>query len=213
MEDVGKRTLEKYNFNSMRYTGPKNRLARREGQDLFLKSTPVDASRPLGVMKKKFAKLSEYGKQLREKQKAKRIYNLTERSFFNYYKKASKKRGETGFFLLSSLELRVDNVIYKAGFALTRAQARQMVNHGVYCVNGKKVDIPSFQVSVGDVIEVRERFHDHPVLLEMSDKKSFVSKWLLSDIKKKRIEVKRLPEGDELELSIDVQSIIEFYSR
>lgn len=197
----------------MRYTGPKNRLARREGQDLFLKSTPVDTSRPLGGVKKKFAKLSEYGKQLREKQKAKRIYNLTEKSFYNYYKKASKKRGETGLFLLSSLELRLDNVVYKAGFALTRAQARQMVNHGVFSVNKAKVDIPSFQVSEGDVIEVRERFQDHPVLLEMAEKKSFSPKWLLADVKKKRIEVKRVPDADELEISIDVQSIIEFYSR
>ncbi len=200
----------------MRYTGPRNRLARREGQDLFLKSSSVDTSRPLGFAGslKKGGKLSEYGQQLREKQKAKRIYGLTEKAFRNYYKKASQKRGvPTGFTLLSFLEIRLDNVIYRSGFAITRAQARQMVNHGVFLVNGKKVDIPSYQLKIGDSITVRERSTDHAVFREMMEQKTFPPKWLDSNLKGRTIVVTRLPEEDETESAVQVQSIIEFYSR
>ncbi|MEI7510553.1 MAG: 30S ribosomal protein S4 [Candidatus Peregrinibacteria bacterium] len=200
----------------MRYTGPRNRLARREGQDLFLKSSSVDTSRPLGFAGslKKGGKLSEYGQQLREKQKAKRIFGVTEKTFRNYYKKASQKRGAaTGFTLLSFLETRLDNVVYRSGFALTRAQARQMVNHGVFLINGAKVDIPSYQVKTGDKITVRERSLDHPVFREMSDQKTFPPKWLSVDLKGRNISVMRSLEEDEAEPAIQIQSIIEFYSR
>lgn len=200
----------------MRYTGPRNRLARREGQDLFLKSSSVDVSRPLGFAGslKKGGKLSEFGQQLREKQKAKRIYGVTEKVFRNYYKKADQKRGaSTGFTLLSLLETRLDNVIYRAGFALTRPQARQMVTHGVFLVNGKKVNIPSYQVKAGDVITVRERSLDHAVFRDVAETKVFPPKWLTPNLKKRTIEVSRLPEADEVENIINVPAIIEFYSR
>jgi small subunit ribosomal protein S4 len=199
----------------MRYTKAKNRLARREGVDLGLKSKPIDITSAPGQHGggKKFGSSSEFGKQLREKQKAKRIYGLTEKQFRNYYKKASEGRHPTGVTLLVSLERRLDNVIYRAGFALTRAQARQMVGHRVFLVNGKKIDIPSYQVKQGDVITVKERFFDHPVLREVEGKKLSSVNWLSVDVKKRTIEVSRLPEESDAEKLIDIQSIIEFYSR
>ncbi len=199
----------------MRYTKAKNRLARREGVDLGLKSKPIEITSTPGQHggARKFGKPSEFGQQLREKQKAKRIYGLTEKQFRNYYKKASSGRKPTGVQLLVSLERRFDNVIYRAGFALTRAQARQMVGHRVFLVNGKKMDIPSYQVKEGDIITVKERFIDHPVLREIEGKKSLSVNWLSSDLKKRTIVVSRLPEESDAEKLINVQVIIEFYSR
>lgn len=197
----------------MRYIGPKNRLARREGIDLGLKSKAVDVSRTLGPHKAPKGKLSEFGQQLREKQKAKRIYGLSEKQFRNLYEKASSSRHPTGTTFLISLERRLDNVIYRAGFALTRAQARQMVNHRTFLVNGKRMDIPSYQVQASDVITVRERSLDHSVLKEMEGKKVTPSHWLAVDIKKKSIEVSRLPEEADADQMINIHSIIEFYSR
>lgn len=199
----------------MRYTGPKNRLARREGVDLGLKANPVDVSTTPGQhgSARKFGKLSEFGLQLREKQKAKRIYGLTEKQFRNLYKKASLGRHATGITFLASLEQRLDNVVYRAGFALTRAQARQMVNHRIFLVNGKRMDIPSYQVKVGDIVTVRERSIDHSVLREMEAKKTQVVNWLTTDLKKRTITVDRLPEEGDTEALINIASIIEFYSR
>ncbi len=198
----------------MRYTGPKNILARREGVDLGLKSKPVDVSRPRGANPGgRRGKLSEFGKQLREKQKAKRIYGLSEKQFKNLFTKASKGRHQTGPTFLISLERRLDNVIYRAGFACTRAQARQMVNHRAFLCNGKRMDIPSYQVKVGDVITVREKSFDHSVLREMEGKKTIVPSWLAVDLKKRTIEVTRLPEESDSEKLVNVQAIIEFYSR
>lgn len=199
----------------MRYTGPKNRLSRREGVDLGLKSTPVDFSKAVGFHggTKKFGKLSEFGQQLREKQKAKRIYGLTEKQFRSYYKKASQGRHSTGITLLVSLERRLDNVVFRSGFSLTRAQARQMVNHGAFLVNGKKMNIPSYIVKEGDVVTVREKSLDHAVLREMESKKVTAPSWIDSDIKKRTITVSRLPEESETEKLINISAIIEFYSR
>lgn len=198
----------------MRYTGPTNRLARREGIDLGLKSKPVDASKGVGFHgKARAGKLSEYGKQLREKQKAKRIYGLSEKQFRNLFKKSSSGRHATGATFLSLLERRLDNVVYRAGFALTRAQARQMVNHRAFLVNGKRMDIPSYSVKKGDIITVRERSFDHPVLRQMESEKTTASEWLVVDIKKRTIEVTRLPEEGDAEKLVSVQDIIEAYSR
>lgn len=200
----------------MRYTKAKNRLSRREGVDLGLKSkAPKRLEQLPGAhgAGKRFGKPSEFGQQLREKQKAKRIYGLTEKQFRNYYKKSSAGRHATGVALLTTLERRLDNVIFRAGFALTRAQARQMVNHRVYLVNGKRMDIPSYIVKEGDVITVKERFLDHPVLREMADRKTKSVDWLTADIAKKTITVSRLPEEADTEKLINIQAIIEFYSR
>jgi small subunit ribosomal protein S4 len=197
----------------MRYTGPKNRLAKREGQDLFLKTKSVDVSKQPGSHQKKFKQLSEYGKQLREKQKTKRIFGLTERTCQKYYREAVRRKGITGFNFLHLLESRLDNVVYRSGFAATRAQARQMVSHRVFEVNGKRANIPSFQVKTGDVITVREKFTDHPVLQTMEEQKSFPPRWLEADLKKRRITVSRVPEEDELEQTIAIHLVVEFYSR
>lgn len=198
----------------MRYTGPKNILARREGVDLGLKSKPVDVSRPRGANPNgRRGKLSEFGRQLREKQKAKRIYGLSEKQFKNLYNKAAKGRHSTGSVFLASLERRLDNVIYRSGFACTRAQARQMVNHRTFLVNGTRMDIPSYQVKVGDIITVREKSFDHSVLREMEGRKSIVPSWLKTDLKKRTIEITRLPEDADCEQLVNVQAIIEFYSR
>lgn len=198
----------------MRYTGPTNRLSRREGVDLGLKSKPVDVSRGVGPHGAgRPGKLSEFGKQLREKQKAKRIYGLSEKQFRNMFDKSAKGRHATGVTFVTMLERRLDNVIYKAGFALTRAQARQMVNHRTFLVNGVRMDIPSYQVKTGDVITVRERSFDHPVLRETDSKKSIVPAWLSVDQKKRTIEVSRLPEEADAEQLVNVQAIVEFYSR
>ncbi len=198
----------------MRYIGSKNKLARREGVDLSLKSKPVDVSRSVGAHgADRRGKSSEYGVQLRAKQTAKRIYGLSEKQFRNLFEKASKGRHATGITFLTSLERRLDNVIYRAGFALTRAQARQMVNHRVFLVNGVKMDIPSYQVKVGDVITVREKSLDHPVLRSMESVKGKIPAWLSVNIKNRTIEVTRFPEESDVEQLVNVQSIIEFYSR
>src|SRR6185295_11592986 len=168
----------------MRYTGPRNRLAKREGQNLFLKSSAkFDPNKKPGMHQKKFGQLSEYGKQLREKQKAKRIFGLTEKTCMRYYTEAVRRKGITGTNFLRLLELRLDNVVYRAGFALTRAQARQMVLHRVYEVNGKRADMGSFQVKPDDVITVREKFAMHPVLVQMEGEKLIAPKWLEADLK------------------------------
>ncbi|MGH8108914.1 MAG: 30S ribosomal protein S4, partial [Arenimonas sp.] len=147
-----------------RYIGPTCKLARREGADLSLKSPAraIDSKCKLeqkpgqhGAAKK--GKLSDYATQLREKQKVKRIYGLLERQFRNYYKKASTKKGNTGETLLQMLEQRLDNVIYRMGFAVTRPQARQLVSHKGVLVNGKSVNLPSYQVKAGDSIQLSER--------------------------------------------------------
>lgn len=198
----------------MRYTGSKNKLARREGVDLGLKSKPVDTSRPVGPHGgARRGKLSEFGTQLRAKQTAKRIYGLSEKQFRNLFEKASRGRHSTGVTFVTSLERRLDNVVYRSGFAVTRAQARQMVNHRAFLVNGIRMDIPSYQVKAGDVITVREKTLDHPVLRSMESAKTKAPAWLSVNIKNRTIEVTRLPEEADAEQLVNVQSIIEFYSR
>src|SRR5690606_7742931 len=156
-----------------RYIGPTCKLARREGADLSLKSPAraIDSKCKLeqkpgqhGAARK--GKMSDYAVQLREKQKVKRIYGLLERQFRNYYKKASSRKGNTGESLLQLLETRLDNVIYRMGFAVTRPQARQLVSHKGVLVNGKAVNLPSYQVKAGDSIQLTERAQKHLVVQE-----------------------------------------------
>jgi len=200
----------------------KCKQCRREGEKLFLKGERCNtqkcamvrrATLPGKNPKDRIAKLSEFGKQLREKQKAKKIFGISEKVFRNYYAKASKLKGVTGDNLLSLLERRVDNIVYKAGFADSRAQARQMVTHGLFTLNGKKIDIPSISAKEGDVLVVRDKAIDTQIIQATQNRKIKTPKWLKVDIKKYSVSIERLPEKDELEKSIAINLIIEFYSR
>ncbi len=203
----------------MRYTGPKARLCRRHRANLFgtakytkilerrMGKPGVHGSRP------SFGKKSEYGIQLSEKQKARILFGISEKQFSNYFKKASKMSDETGENLLRLLELRLDNVIYVSQFAVTRMQSRQMVSHGHFRVNGRRVDIPSILVRPGDKIEVTEKIKDSTLYSGLDKLKDYSPKWLKVDLKKIAVEVLALPEKDDLEKSIDSQLIVEFYSR
>ena len=159
-------------------------------------------------------KASEYKKQLLEKQKLRFMYGITERQLRNYYKKAASKEEATGTALLKLLERRLDNVIYRAGFAKTRAQARQMVNHGLFTLNGRRVSIPSIQVREGDVIEVRAKSKVSPLFASVLEDKHFdPARWLKSEQKALKTEIAALPEEEDLDKLIETHLIIEFYSK
>jgi len=154
-------------------------------------------------------KSSEYGLQLTEKQKAKFEYGLRERQFRNYFEKAAKSQGNTGEALLQNLETRLDNVIYRLGWTVSRAQARQIVNHGHIKVNGKQVDIPSFQVKPKDVVEVANK----PLIDSVAQDKATPPNWLKSNKKEYKAELVNIPSREEIETPIEEQLIVEFYSR
>lgn len=201
----------------MRYTGPKARLCRREGVNLYgnEKYTKImrrSQSKP-GMHGQRFTKQSEYGRQLREKQKARAIFSLVEKQFRNYYLRAVRMKGQTGENLLRLLEMRLDNVIYISQFAVTRLQSRQMVGHGHFLLNGKRVTIPSIQVKAGDKIELRPKVKTSPLYQGLENLKDYAPKWIAVDLKSRSIEIKDTPAVDELEKSIDGQLIVEFYSR
>lgn len=201
-----------------RYTGPVAKRWRRLGQ-VPPDGTSTAAQRrayPPGMHGlKRQSKLSEYGQQLREKQKAKATYGILERQFRNYYAEADRRQGVTGDNLMQLLELRLDNVIYRLGLTKTRKQARQVVNHGHVLVNGTKVSIPSAQVKVGDVITLHPAYAK--MLKETSADDAFASaeapNWLLFDAKKLQGTVQALPQRLEIDASINEQLIVEFYSR
>ena len=207
-----------------RYTGPVCRLCRREGMKLFLKGAKC-FSEKCPVEKRNFApgqhgkdrkaKVVGYGLQLREKQKAKRIYFTLEKQFRNYFEKASAKKGVTGEALLQQLERRLDNVVYRMGFASSRRQARQLVRHGHVAVNGRKVNIPSFQVSLGNEVAVRERSRE---LVVIQSAKEFTShqpspNWLDVDRDGLKGRVTALPKRQDINLPINEQLIVELYSK
>lgn len=201
-----------------RYTGPKNRLARAHKRNLGLKVKPEKVEKRLALIpgqhaqKGRRGKPSDYGIQLAEKQKVKRIYGVLEKQFSNYYKLARKNTKATGVRLLQLLELRLDNIIYRLNFAPTRTAARQFVNHGHVLVNDKKLDIPSYQVKIGDIISISPKIQENPDVKKLiSDKKLEIPKWLA----KKAIigKVIREPERAELDADINEQLIVEFYSR
>lgn len=207
----------------MRYTGPKMKLCRREGYNLFGTEKYNLENNHRRV--KRAGKLSEYGMQLRKKQAAKRQYALSEKQFRKYYQKATKVMDlTTGDAMLRSLELRLDTVILRANIARTIMQARQCVNHAHFLVNGKKVSIPSYQVKVGDVITIKERLKESPLYKTLVDEFAEFSKknaeanvtntrWLTVDPKKLTITVNALPESGDFDKMIDVQRIVEFYSK
>jgi small subunit ribosomal protein S4 len=205
-----------------KYTGPTCKLARREGVDLSLKSgfRSLESKCKLTVAPgqhgaNKRGRLSTYGIMMREKQKLRRIYGILERQFRRIFDLAAKKRGSTGDNLIRLLETRLDNVVYRMGFASTRAEARQMVNHRAIMVNGKIVNIPSFYVAVGDVIEVREKAKAQlriKAALEAAQQQGF-SDWLDVDTKVMKGNIKQLPIADEVKLGVNANLVVEFYSR
>ncbi|MFA7277718.1 MAG: 30S ribosomal protein S4 [Candidatus Gracilibacteria bacterium] len=207
----------------MKYTGPVCRLCRREGEKLFLKGArcegpkcPITKGRPAPGqhgLTASAAKKSEYAKQMRAKQKAKRIFSLTERAFSNYYEASERRQGVTGDELLKFLEKRFDNVIYRAGIASSRKQARQLIGHGLCRLNGRVVDIASVQVKVGDKFEIKDSRKQLPILKDSSAKKSLAPRWLKVDLKNLSGEVVAEPAKDDFEKSIESQYIIEYYSK
>ncbi len=206
-----------------RYIGPTCKLARREGADLSLKSPAraIDSKCKLeqkpgqhGAARK--GKMSDYAVQLREKQKVKRIYGLLERQFRNYYKKASSKKGNTGESLLQLLETRLDNVIYRMGFAVTRPQARQLVSHRGVQVNGKVVNLPSYQVRTGDQIQLTEKAQRQLRVeesLKVSTDMDLAPAWVEVDAKKFSGVFKAMPERSDLPSDINEALIVELYSK
>jgi small subunit ribosomal protein S4 len=160
-------------------------------------------------------RLSGYGKQLREKQKAKRLYNIMERQFRRYFEMARRKKGNTSTFLVQILELRLDNAVYRLGFAATRRQARQLVSHGFFTVNNKTVNVPSFAVKIGDVIGVKENKGQKVIMKDVSERlaKAQPPKWLALDAAARTGKVVSLPEGEDLETVFDPTLIVELYSR
>lgn len=204
-----------------RYLGSTCKLARREGVDLDLKSgirsldSKCKLSVPPGQHGQKKGRLSDYGVQLRQKQMIRRIYGVLERQFENYYKKATKQKGVTGELLLKLLERRLDNVVYRMGFATTRAEARQLVSHRCILVNGKIVNIPSYQVSPGDVVEIKEKSKTQSRILAALElaKQRTLSSWIEVDINKMQGLFKSIPERNDLPVEYNENLIVELYSK
>ena len=208
-----------------RYIGPVCRLCRREGMKLFLKGERCHTEK-CAIEKRNFPpgqhgkdrkpKIVGYGLQLREKQKARRYYRLLEGRFRNLFKKAAAQKGITGENLLNALERRFDNVIYRMGFGASRAQARQLVRHGHFMVNGRKVNIPSFEVRVNDVIETREKSKQNPTILAACDATAHAPSpnWLEVDRDSLRCRVLAHPKREDLvQIQLNEQLIVELYSK
>ncbi len=204
-----------------RHIGPVCKLCRREGQKLYLKGekcftkcTLEKRSSPPG-MHSRMRRPSEYGLQLREKQKARRFYGVGEKQFRRYFQKAIKVRGVTGKTLMQMLERRLDNVVYRAGFARSRNEARQIVNHGHVAVNGRKVDIASYQVSPGDEIVIRPRSLKMDKFKAMAEylEGHTAPAWISLDPQNWKCTILRLPERDEVDAPVDERFIVELYSK
>ncbi|MFW5486874.1 MAG: 30S ribosomal protein S4 [Desulfovibrio sp.] len=206
-----------------RYNGPKCRLCRREGEKLFLKGDRCYTDkcayerRPYapGMHGRARKKMSDYALQLREKQKVRRMYGVLEHQFLLYFKEADRRKGVTGTNLLAQLECRLDNVIYRMGFANSRDQARQLVRHGVFMRNGRRVSIPSMQIRPGDVIEVREENRKIPVVQEAQNviARRGVPSWMEVDGAAFKGTVKAVPVREDIQHPINEQLIVELYSK
>ena len=204
-----------------KYTGPKCKLSRREGVDLELKSAlrPLDSKCKLdqipGQHGARRTRLSDYALQLREKQKLRRIYGVLEKQFRNYYKAAASQKGSTGENLLSLLETRLDNVVYRSGFGTTRAEARQLVNHKAIMVNNKVVNIPSYQVKPNDVITVREKAKKQTRITDSINlaKTRGIAEWISLDENKLEATFRNVPERTDLPPDINEQLVVELYSK
>ena len=206
-----------------RYTGPRLKLSRREGFDLGLTSGVKELGAkcrmevpPGGVSNNPGRRLSDFGGQLREKQKVRRMYGLLERQFRNTYKLAARKRGSTGLNLLQLLEMRLDNVCYRSGFAKTRAEARQMVSHGALLIDGKKANIPSMRVSPGQMISIAPKANNQIRIkesLELCEKRPIPCEWIKLDAELKKAQILRLPERLDIDEGINESLVVELYSR
>lgn len=207
-----------------RYTGPVCKLCRREGSKLFLKGQRCYTDKCAidkrgygpGQHGKGTRKVTEYGMQLREKQKVKRIYGVLERQFSRYFDIAERRKGLPGENLLKILESRLDNIVYRLGFARSRVEARQLVRHGFFTVNGKKVSIPSYEVRPGDVIELAERKRDSRAVLELIKeelKDIQIPGWLEVDAEAWRGTMLAVPTRDEIDIDVEEHLIVELYSR
>jgi small subunit ribosomal protein S4 len=204
-----------------RYIGPSCKLSRREGTDLFLKSgaRALDSKCKIetapGQHGQRRGRLSDYGVQLREKQKVRRIYGILEKQFRSYYKEAARQKGASGENLLKLLESRLDNVVYRMGFGSTRAESRQLVSHKAISVNGKTVNVASFQVAVGDVVSVREKAKNQLRIqnaMNLAGQRTGVE-WIEVSSEKKEGVFKRLPDRSDLPADINENLIIELYSK
>ena len=204
-----------------RVTDPKCRQCRREGVKLFLKGERCltekcaveRRSYPPGQHGRGRIKQSEYLLQLREKQKARRYYGVLEKQFRNYYKKASRRQGITGEELLRLLEMRLDNVVYRLGFAASRAQARQLVRHGHFHLNGRRVNIPSYQVRADDIVSLRPGAAGEAAVRSATDLTASVANWLQADHDNLTGKVLRMPDRDEIDTPVQEQLIVELYSK
>ncbi len=205
-----------------RYIGPKAKLSRREGTDLFLKSArrSLDSkckldSKPGQHGRTSGARTSDYGNQLREKQKVKRMYGILERQFRRYFAEADRRKGNTGENLLKLLESRLDNVAYRMGFGSTRSEARQLVSHKAFTVNGEVVNIASFQVKAGDIVAVREKAKKQARILEALSlaEQSGMPSWVAVDAKKMEGTFKSMPDRTEIANDVNESLIVELYSR
>ncbi len=202
---------------------PDCRQCRREGCKLFLKGERCTSKkcamerRPVipgqhGNSKRRVA-FSEYGTQLREKQKVKRMYGVLEKQFREYYEKASKMKGVTGEVMLTLIERRLDNVVYRMGIGSSRKQCRQIVNHGLITVNGKRVDIPSYTVKAGDIIAIKDNKQDNEMFKDLKGSKIVMPKWLEFDTNTLTGKIISLPSREDIDSDIKEQLIVEFYSR
>jgi len=205
----------------MRYTGPKCKLCRREGVQLFLKGdrcktqkcSALKKNYPPGMHGKLFGKKSEYGKQLREKQKLKRIYGITEKVIETYYSYANKMSGNTGENLLRLLTLRFDNIVSLAGLTKSRNAARQTITHGYFSINKKKTRTPSIMVKKGDILNITKGKDNDMLFGHIGKQKNRLPRWLKYDNQAGSLEIIDIPEEKELDKNIDMQLIIGFYSR
>ena len=204
-----------------RYTDANCKLCRREGQKLFLKGERCYSTK-CALEKRNYApgqhgqarkKQSEYGNQLREKQKAKRFYGVQETQFRNMFDKAAKKSGKTGDNLLIMLETRLDNAVFRLGFAASRKEARQLVTHGHFTINGKKANIPSMEVKAGDVIAVKSRSQQSPKFKEIRDMQITVPQWMDVDVNKLEGKILALPTREQIDTPIAENLIVELYSK
>jgi len=206
-----------------RYSGPLCKLCRREGEKLFLKGSRCYTEK-CSIERRKYApgehgqnrgKLSDYGIQLREKQKVRRIYGVMENQFRNYYEKASKMKGVTGEALLQLLERRLDTIVFRMGFALNRREARLMVKHRHFTVNGKRVDIPSYLIRPGDIVEVAPPSRENQTIkesLSIAEHRG-IPGWLEVDLQNFRGKFLRIPSREEIQMPVQEQLIVEFYSK
>lgn len=204
-----------------RYTDAKCKLCRREGMKLFLKGDRCYTAK-CAFVRRSYApgqhgasrkKLSEYGVQLREKQKARRIYGVLESQFRNTYKKADKLKGITGENLLRLLEMRLDNVVFRLGFGSSRAEARQLVNHGHFLINGKKVDIASYEVQVNDVISVREKSRSSEKFKTFVENPKALPQWLSANLENFEGTVVSAPAREDIDVPVNETLIVELYSK